>query len=379
MIKLKDILQELIIGDKVQCDNCDWNWKIADGGDDLYMCHKCGHDNTPKLTEQSYGMAGIGSSSMYPSAQAAKSLEKTLSPIVKDATEWIKKNDHLLLDLSALIVSVIPGGMPMAVGLELTNAALYFKKGDKLMGTISTVFAALPIIGSIPGVKQAIGFGLKTGTKYSLTQIKKILEVVVKFKNKIRRQILAIESMIKKFPHLNLDKYLNDLIAGKIDSKTFYKNFKGYNNTMKVVKIDKAMPLQHLSPDPNLTINKLNLTGFLDNIKNLSRPGSFKRKVGKDALNKPGGLYTTNPQTASTFYQPTGKKPYYNFELKSGSRGLNLQSTGEIIVGMSVGNLTKYMNDGFDFIIGKGMLGKPEVIPLNKSVIQNWRRGVPFK
>jgi len=37
------------------------------------------------------------------------------------------------------------------------------------------------------------------------------------------------------------------------------------------------------------------------------------------------------------------------------------------------------MNDGFDFIIGKGMLGKPEVIPLNKSVIQNWRRGVPFK
>ena len=51
MIKLKDILQESIIGDKVQCDNCDWNWKIADGGDDLYMCHKCGHDNTPKLQD----------------------------------------------------------------------------------------------------------------------------------------------------------------------------------------------------------------------------------------------------------------------------------------------------------------------------------------
>ena len=36
--------------------------------------------------------------------------------------------------------------------------------------------------------------------------------------------------MIKKFPHLNIDKYLDDLIAGKIDSKTFYKNFKGYND-----------------------------------------------------------------------------------------------------------------------------------------------------
>lgn len=315
----------------------------------------------------------------YPSARAATSIEKTISPFVTDVMEWIKKNDHLLIDISALIASAIPSGIPIAVGLELANAALYFQKGDKLMGTISTVFAALPIIGSIPGVKQAVGFSLKRGVKYSLPQIKKILEVVVKFQNKIRRQMLVIESMIKKFPHLNLDKYLDDLLAGKINATSFYKNFKGYNNTMKVVKIDKAMPLQHISPDPNLTINKLNLTGFLDNIKNLSRPGSFKRKVGTDALNKPGGLYTTNPQTGSPFYQPTGKKPYYNFELKSGARGLDLQNTGEIIDGMSVGNLTKYMNDGFDFIIGKGMLGKPEVIPLNKSVIQNWRRGVPFK
>jgi hypothetical protein len=28
-------------------DNCRWEWDIADGGDDLYICHKCGHDNTP--------------------------------------------------------------------------------------------------------------------------------------------------------------------------------------------------------------------------------------------------------------------------------------------------------------------------------------------
>ena len=41
-------LNEAIVGDKIECDNCDWSWKIADGGDDLYMCHKCGHDNTPR-------------------------------------------------------------------------------------------------------------------------------------------------------------------------------------------------------------------------------------------------------------------------------------------------------------------------------------------
>jgi len=40
-------LNEAIVGDKIVCDNCGWHWKIVDGGDDLYICHKCGHDNTP--------------------------------------------------------------------------------------------------------------------------------------------------------------------------------------------------------------------------------------------------------------------------------------------------------------------------------------------
>jgi len=40
-------LNEAVVGDEIVCDNCGWEWKIADGGDDLYMCHKCGHDNTP--------------------------------------------------------------------------------------------------------------------------------------------------------------------------------------------------------------------------------------------------------------------------------------------------------------------------------------------
>jgi len=42
-----DSLNEAIVGDKIVCDNCNWSWKIVDGGDDLFICHKCGHDNTP--------------------------------------------------------------------------------------------------------------------------------------------------------------------------------------------------------------------------------------------------------------------------------------------------------------------------------------------
>jgi hypothetical protein len=41
---------EQIQGDSIVCDGCGWTWKIKDGGDDLFMCHKCGHDNTPKGT-----------------------------------------------------------------------------------------------------------------------------------------------------------------------------------------------------------------------------------------------------------------------------------------------------------------------------------------
>jgi hypothetical protein len=45
---LKSYVHELVTDTEVICDNCGWEWKIADGGDDLYTCHKCGHDNNPK-------------------------------------------------------------------------------------------------------------------------------------------------------------------------------------------------------------------------------------------------------------------------------------------------------------------------------------------
>ena len=43
-------ISEKIIKDKIECDNCGWSWKIKDGGNDLYICHKCNYDNTPKYS-----------------------------------------------------------------------------------------------------------------------------------------------------------------------------------------------------------------------------------------------------------------------------------------------------------------------------------------
>jgi len=45
-------LFEEFTANKVSCDNCGWSWEIEDGGHDVFICHKCNHDNTPILGEQ---------------------------------------------------------------------------------------------------------------------------------------------------------------------------------------------------------------------------------------------------------------------------------------------------------------------------------------
>ena len=32
--------------DTIKCHNCGWRWKVKDGGNDLYVCHKCNADNS---------------------------------------------------------------------------------------------------------------------------------------------------------------------------------------------------------------------------------------------------------------------------------------------------------------------------------------------
>ena len=49
-----DTLNEAVVGNKIECDECSWSWDIVDGGDDLYMCHKCGHNNEPMNENKDY-------------------------------------------------------------------------------------------------------------------------------------------------------------------------------------------------------------------------------------------------------------------------------------------------------------------------------------
>ena len=45
---IRKIIKETVENGEVICDECGWSWDMSEGGDDMYICHKCGHDNTPK-------------------------------------------------------------------------------------------------------------------------------------------------------------------------------------------------------------------------------------------------------------------------------------------------------------------------------------------
>lgn len=34
---------------QVKCHDCGWKWRLEEGGNDPYVCHKCGCDNTPEI------------------------------------------------------------------------------------------------------------------------------------------------------------------------------------------------------------------------------------------------------------------------------------------------------------------------------------------
>ena len=37
----------------ITCEKCGWHWKASEGGNDLYVCHKCGHDNSDEYDVES--------------------------------------------------------------------------------------------------------------------------------------------------------------------------------------------------------------------------------------------------------------------------------------------------------------------------------------
>lgn len=102
---------------KIVCQNCGWSWNVKDGGDDLYVCHKCNTDNSkfyldkevfsnavdPNLIVQGVGLlASLGGSI----AQGKASKQMSKSDLQKEvetrcgkdkSKSWSKKKKNAFL------------------------------------------------------------------------------------------------------------------------------------------------------------------------------------------------------------------------------------------------------------------------------------------
>jgi len=76
-------MNEQIKNGVVICDNCNWKWNIADGGEDTYLCHKCNHDNTPINEHKSISLSNLFQ-------------EIINEAIKKDYNTWVISSDKML-------------------------------------------------------------------------------------------------------------------------------------------------------------------------------------------------------------------------------------------------------------------------------------------
>lgn len=77
-----------IDSERIDCQKCDWSWKVADGGDDLYVCHKCGYDNEPYYANKFAGGGSIDNSTNVKPTEDLIHLVKTERE--KAINEWRK-------------------------------------------------------------------------------------------------------------------------------------------------------------------------------------------------------------------------------------------------------------------------------------------------
>jgi len=129
MFKLKNILNEAIVGNKIVCNNCNWSWKIADGGDDLYMCHKCGHNNTPNLKEQTSKITDLFIGQARPDYNSDSILQNISTGMEKAASA-------LLTKLGAIDIEVTPGMTTSAVTNKIKILAV---KGLLVPGKLNSI------------------------------------------------------------------------------------------------------------------------------------------------------------------------------------------------------------------------------------------------
>ena len=128
---------------------------------------------------------------------------------------------HIALDVLAIIAYASGVGLPIALGLEALNSALYFAEGDNVSGSIAAVFAFIPG-GTL--VRRSIR------NKYVLKQIDHVVDNAIKYQK--GGQIITRNAMEKELKEKLGEKVFNQN-AGKINAYFKIAKEGGVNATKK--------------------------------------------------------------------------------------------------------------------------------------------------
>ena len=118
-------LNEKIVGEKIECDNCGWSWNIVDGGDDLFICHKCDHDNEPENGDP-FGLKAYARELVNETFK--KSVTINMDPIIKTLEFEMPTGQETDENVISMIDAAPQGKVPHPVFLD------FYAKFDKYFG-----------------------------------------------------------------------------------------------------------------------------------------------------------------------------------------------------------------------------------------------------
>ena len=172
-----DSLNEAIVGNKVVCDGCGWSWNIEDGGKNVYLCHKCGHDNTPLQEKKSKDPFGLNA---YAMELARLREEETEYTIYCDMDSVLVDFDLGYQELTGMTTQQADANGVEAFWEPLTKAGAKFwitlqwmPDGKQLWDYIKKYN---PILLSAPSREESSKLGKRVWVKRELPGVKLILK-----------------------------------------------------------------------------------------------------------------------------------------------------------------------------------------------------------
>ena len=164
----------------------------------------------------------------------------------------------------------------------------------------------------------------------------------------------------------DLDKYVDS-------GKYMMDQLKGTKTGAKIKTgvADEVINVKHGTRAGDLTADKIKL---IDDVPTLgARPGKARRNARKKTpLEGPGGFYTARGNEGAFF--GTDRLPHQiGLTIPKGSKYVDLSQTGMKTDVMAKGDLQKFYQDGYDYIIGRNIVVAEEILPLNPEILKSFK------